>query len=109
MPETLIADLTHFLDETGSIALSKGPAYQLAKHLTSIVAMISHPDPIIPSEYLVRCRRRPGRKPCTGFIDGDLIPDTEDIEWWCPVCEDNGYIRNWKKTMWDLSEYGITN
>jgi hypothetical protein len=41
------------------------------------------PELVIPSGYRVRCRRRPGRKPCGGYIEVDLDPDTDDIVWWC--------------------------
>jgi len=104
--DTWIADLTHFLDVYGQIELPKGSARRLAEHLTAIVAMVSNPESVIPPELRVRCRRRPGRRPCPGRIDGDLDPQTEDIVWWCPVCGDNGYIRNWKGTIWDLSGAG---
>ena len=102
--DTWITDLTHFLDQGGQIAPADGPARRLAEHLTAIVAMTSHPEIIIPSEYRVRCRRRPGRKPCGGHIESDLDPDTEDIFWWCNKCDDKGYIRNWKRSMWDLGD-----
>lgn len=104
--DTWITDLTHFLDEEGRIAPTKGPARRLAEFFASIVAMGSHPEPIAPPEYRVRCRRRPGRKPCAGLIEVDLDPVTEDVEWWCPICGDNGYIQNWKGTMWDLTDAG---
>jgi len=102
--DTWITDLTHFLDEDGQIAPDSGPARRLAEHLTAIVAMASYPELVIPSEYQVRCRRRPGRKPCGGHIEAGLDPDTEDIMWWCTQCDDKGYIRSWKRTMWDLGD-----
>ena len=104
MRNTWITDLTHFLDESGHIEPEKGPARRIAEYLTSIVAMVSLPELVIPQEYKVRCRRRPGRRPCVGCIEVDLDPETEDVMWWCPTCGDNGYIRNWKGTMWDLSD-----
>lgn len=103
MGDTWVTDLIHFLNEDGSIAPTEGPARRLAEHLVAIVAMISRPELIPPAEYRVRCRRRPGRKPCTGLIQADLDPKTEDIDWWCPVCGDKGCISNWKGTMWDLT------
>lgn len=103
MGDTWVTDLSHFLDETGGIAPSKGPARRLAEHLTAIVSMISRPEIIPPPEFNVPCRRRPGRKPCTGMIEADLDPETEDVVWWCPVCGDNGYISNWKGTRWDFT------
>ena len=47
------------------------------------------------------CRRRPGRVPCPGHID--LIRHEDDtIEWACSDCVDNGFIRGWEATRWDL-------
>ncbi len=103
MGDTWVTDVTHFLNDEGGIAPLKVPARRLAEHFVAIVSMISRPEIIPPSEYQVRCRRRPGRKPCTGVIEADLDPETEDIDWWCPVCGDNGYISNWKGTMWDFT------
>ena len=102
MPETWTTDLKHFLDEDGNLAFIPGPAFRLAEYFTAIVAMASHPDPDVPSSFLVRCRRRPGRKPCPGMIDCDLDFETEAVGWWCPVCGDNGYIYNWQGSLWDL-------
>ena len=87
----------------GGKSAVKGSARRLAEHFVAIVSLVSQPEIIPPSEYQVRCRRRPGRKPCTGMIEADLDPETEDIVWWCPICRDTGYIRNWKGTIWDLS------
>lgn len=104
MGDTWITDLTHCLDENGRIGPQQGPARRLAEYFTSIVAMVSRPELVIPPEFRVRCRRRPGRKPCPGDIEADLDPETEDIVWWCPVCGDKGYIRNWKGTLWDCRD-----
>ena len=106
MGNTWVVSLKHFLDENGEIAAPKGPARKMAEHMVAIVAMASRPEIIPLPEYQVRCRRRPGRKPCIGIIEADFDPDTYDIMWWCPVCDDCGYISNWKGSMWDLSEAG---
>ena len=104
MGDTWVTDLTHFLDEEGDIAPKKGPVRRLAEHLVAIVTMISRPEMIPSPEYNVSCRRRPSREPCSGVIVADLDPETESILWWCPVCLDNGYISNWKGTMWDFTD-----
>ena len=103
MGDTWITDVRHFLDEEGEIAPPKGPARKFAEYITAIVALTSHPAIVPPEEYLVRCRRRPGRKPCTGMIDVDLDWETDDIVWHCPICQDMGRISNWRGSKWDLS------
>jgi hypothetical protein len=90
MGDTWFVNLQHVLDEDGAIAAPKGPARNLAEHIVKIVAMASRPEIIPLPEYQVSCRRRPGRKPCTGIIEADYDPDTYDIMWWCPVCDDDG-------------------
>ena len=104
--DTWYTNLQVFLDENGAIAVSSGPARKLAEHITAIVAMASIPELIPSPEYQVRCRRRPGRKPCQGIIEADFDPEDYRIIWWCPVCDDRGYISNWQGSMWDLSEAG---
>jgi hypothetical protein len=49
----------------------------------------------------VRCRRRPGRVPCSGVIQSELHPGGHELRWGCPVCEDNEVISNWAGTRWD--------
>jgi hypothetical protein len=107
MGDTWIVDLEHMLDENGAIAAPKGPARKLTEHIVAIVAMASSPEIIPLPAYQVRCRRRPGRKPCPGIIQADFDPQDERIIWRCPVCEDNGYISNWKGSMWDLRDANV--
>jgi len=107
MGDTWIVDLEHMLDENGAIAAPKGPARKLAEHMVAIVAMASSPEIIPLPEYQVRCRRRPGRKLCPGIIQADFDPRDERIIWRCPVCDDNGYISNWKGSMWDLRDANV--
>ena len=104
MVDTWIVNLEHLVDEDGTIAAPKGPARKLAEHIVAIVAMASRPELIPVPEYQVRCRRRPGRKPCSGMIEADFDPEDERIMWWCPVCDDNGYISDWKGSLWDLRD-----
>jgi len=30
-------------------------------------------------------------------------PDTDEVEWICPECGDQGVIYNWQGTCWDIS------
>ena len=103
MADTWVTDISHFLDEEGEIISGPPRARKLAEYLTAIILMASFPEPDYPPEYLVRCRRRPNRKPCQKEIVGFVDPETDDIVWMCPVCGDRGLISNWRGTMWDMS------
>jgi hypothetical protein len=103
MPNTLVTDIRHFLDDFGIIAPKSGPARKLAEHLTGIIAESTAALGEIDGYGKVACRRRPGRRPCAGFIESWVDPDTGAIYWVCPKCEDDGFISNWEETMWDLS------
>lgn len=103
MAGVFVTNLTHFLDERGLVAPSRGPARRLAEHLTSIVAMTSA-EPETPNDGSpgsIRCRRRPGRKPCPGYIEAGYGASLE-IVWWCKYCGDRGVITEWRGSFWDL-------
>jgi hypothetical protein len=40
-------------------------------------------------------------KGCNGFIKTALRPDTEEIHWYCPDCEEEGVISGWQMSKWD--------
>lgn len=103
MPNTWATDINHFLNESGSIAPESGPARRLAEHIVAIIAELSAELAGIEGYEEVSCRRRPGRRPCTGTIASWIDPETGEICWQCPICEDNGFISNWEGTMWDLA------
>ena len=107
MADTWITNLTHFLDENGFIAPMPGPALRLAEYLTNIVADASTYDHEPTRHTVVHCRRRPGRKPCTGIIETGFTVDDDEILWECPACGDNGRISNWQGSPWDASAHNI--
>lgn len=104
MADTWMTDITHFLDEDGELILEPQEARRLAEYFAAIILMASYPDPEYPPEYLVKCRRRPNKKPCLEEIAGWIEPESDDIYWICPKCNDKGRISNWRGTMWDLSD-----
>ena len=104
MQDTWVTDITHFLDEEGELISEPPQARKLAEYMTAIIVMASYPEPDYPPEYRVCCRRRPNRKPCLEEIVGFVDPDTDDIVWMCPACGDRGFISNWRRTIWDMSE-----
>ena len=72
-------------------------ARKLAEYFASIVLdATAQPD----APPAVRCRRRPGRHPCTGVLITLIdFEDTDCIRWHCPVCSDYGFIRGWRGTL----------
>jgi hypothetical protein len=104
MADTWVTDITHFLDEKGEIIAEPIEARKIAEYFAAIIVMASYPDPEYPPEYRVLCRRRPNRKPCNEEIIGFVDPETDDIYWKCPKCEDRGLISNWQGTIWDMSD-----
>jgi hypothetical protein len=103
LANTWITDLRHFLDERGAIAPLSGPGRKLAEHLAAIVAAVTAATEAGPITT-VRCRRRPGRRPCPGEIEAEIDAETMDILWLCPVCGDNGVVHHWQGTLWDCRE-----
>ncbi len=102
MADTWITDMTHFLDQNGAIGVMPDPARKLAKYLASIVAAATNENYYDEdSAVVVHCRRRPRRKPCPGEIEAFIDPEKDVVLWRCPVCGDNGLIRNWQGTLWD--------
>jgi hypothetical protein len=99
--KTFVVDLTHWLTEDGAIASMPRPAQRLAEYMGMIVADATGFLSEHYEEEGVRCRCRPGRKPCPGIIETDFEPETDRIVWWCPECGENGYISHWKGTLWD--------
>lgn len=104
MRGTLITNLTHFLDERGRVALPPSRARRIAEFLTEIVTAVTHDldAPLAP----IKCRRRPGRKPCPGLIDA-YINLEDEVLWQCESCRDQGVITHWQNTFWNLLDAPI--
>jgi hypothetical protein len=48
------------------------------------------------------CRRRPGRRPCPGHFALFRTDVPPVIEWRCIACGDDGVIRGWERSIFDL-------
>lgn len=105
MADALISDISHFLNEKGAMISEPPEARKLGEYLAAIIVMASYPDPEYEG-FTVLCRRKPKRKPCRTEIAAWLDPETDDVVWICPVCQDKGIISNWRGTTWDMSESG---
>ena len=101
MGDVHITDITHF--EGLPPKLAKGPAGRIARYFGSIVSAASVVDRGVWRDVGIRCRRRPGRKPCPGHIQVYRLGHSAPIEWHCSSCDDQGEISNWKESTWDLS------
>lgn len=99
MGNTWIIDLRCYLAPTGTMAELPPRVRKLAEYIASIVVdATTHLD----DPPTVRCRRRPGRRRCTGVVMSYPNNDENDtIHWYCPVCGDNGLISGWQNTLWD--------
>lgn len=102
MGETYITDITHF--DGLPPRLARGPAGRLVRYLGSIVSAASVIDIGVWRDANIRCRRRPGRKPCPGHIQVYRHGHFASIDWHCSSCDDQGIISNWNGSTWDLSQ-----
>ncbi len=98
MRGALITDVTHLLDASGQVP---DRPRSIVVFIGAIVAQSSGRADGNTHALDVKCRRRPGRRPCRGKIRSVVNRATGEIEWCCPVCDDNGYICNWEGTPWD--------
>ncbi|BAS28657.1 hypothetical protein LIP_2828 [Limnochorda pilosa] len=82
-------------------APTEGPVGRFAEYLGRIVAAgLAYPaGPTIPTA--IRCRRRPGHRRCSGYLDVTRLDIPREIRWQCPECGDQGVIRDWQGTPWD--------
>jgi hypothetical protein len=95
--------MAHFVELSESDAPSPTPAKRLAAYLGDIVSAASLFDAGIAWDSGLHCRRRPGHRPCPATIVFERSRETGDIHWWCPSGHEEGVIRNWEGTPWDLS------
>ncbi len=95
--------MTHFLDTLKPDVDIPGPARRLAEYLGKIVEAATSSPPLALLNTEIRCRRRPGRKPCVGHIRLVRDDDEGEIVWACTSCDDRGIISGWEGTPWDRS------
>ena len=91
-----ITDLQHFLDTTGVIGPTQGPARAMAQFHADVVAYAS--DATGRASAAPRCFK------CKkSGVDAGLAADGA-IVWACPNCRTEGRISNWQGTLWDLRD-----
>jgi hypothetical protein len=95
----LVSNLRHFLDLADDVP---GPARRLGAHLAAIVRSASAYPAGSGATSAVGCTRRPGRRPCEGFVMVFHRWNGE-IAWSCDVCGDEGVITGWQSSPFDVS------
>ena len=70
---------------------------ELIDFLTQVIDATTKTLPDSLTTIDVKCFK----KGCSGIIKSAFRPDTEEIHWYCPDCENDGLISGWQKTKWD--------
>jgi len=95
-----ISNMTHFLNEKGSIPKEMPKeAREMAGFLAMVVDFTTKARPSTLTSTGIRCFR----KSCPGIIKSSIKSDRQEIHWYCPECENEGVISHWQKTKWDNS------
>ena len=95
----LVSDLRHFLDMHED---APGPARRLGAQLGAIVRAGSARPFGTSATSGVGCTKRPGRRPCEGYIMV-FRHGNGQIAWACDVCGDEGVITGWEGSPTDVS------
>lgn len=98
LPSVFVSDLRHFLDMPDD---APAPARRMAAHLARIVEAGTASPSGEATRSSVRCTRRPGRRRCVGVIELVRLDVPPSIEWWCPVCGDDGVVSGWEGSPFD--------
>jgi hypothetical protein len=102
MGDTWVTDIRHYLDDNEELIQEPGPARRLGEYLCTIIEEVTASTRNKGGwETEVRCRRRPHHKLCEGNIVAGFDETDPTITWFCPFCEDNGFITGWQETQWD--------
>lgn len=94
--------MTRGIDVTDGDPLA--PARRLTEFMGEVIAAASVLAPSVWNDSALRCRRRPQRRPCPGRLRV-RAESTGQIDWACPVCNDQGTISSWQGSLYDLSSH----
>ena len=94
-----LTNFKHFLDDkTMDIPLQMPlEARERANFFALIIDATTQNSPPTLTETDVHCFE----KGCNGKIKTALRLKNEEINWFCPDCENEGVISEWQKTKWD--------
>jgi len=78
----------------------------MAEHLTLIVRAATAGEGGRGWVSALPCTRRPGRRPCPGHLALLRTDVPASIDWQCTACGDDGVIRGWERSPFDLRPRG---
>lgn len=97
-----IVDPWHWLEPDGSLPTNNP---KLRRQALRVARIIEYGAELEPGELrltLVECRRRPGGRPCPGFLLVGKFANGE-LEAGCPSCgEADMRVHNWEDTLWGI-------
>lgn len=99
--DVFVSDLRHFLDLQDD---APATAKRLGLQLAAIVRAASARPAGSGARSAVGCIRRPGRRPCEGFVMVFRRTNGE-IAWSCDACGDEGVISGWEGSPVDVSGF----
>lgn len=99
-----MTDLSHFLDENGNpptdISDELRDSIQFFTNITRAASSHISNKPFLS---MVQCRRTIDDNICGSWLSVEKM-DRGQIHWKCPICGEEGFISNWQKTRYDLTE-----
>ena len=98
-----VIDIRHWLDNETQTGPGVPQLKSKVKKITEIITYATSVEAGISVDSPPKCWRRPKRKPCKGKLDIELVPETGQIHWICPICQDEGVVTGWEDLIWDIS------
>lgn len=95
-----ITNIQHLID--ASVKMPDEMPVEAKELIVFLPQVIDATTKTLPSTLTatdVRCFRNR----CDGMIKTALRLNSDEIHWFCPVCENEGLISGWRGTKWDNS------
>ena len=93
-----ITNIQHLLNASEKMS---GEMPKEAREIIGFLTLIIDTTTKILPHTLTTTDVRCFQKGCSGLIKSAIRPDTGEIHWYCPDCENEGIISEWKLTKWD--------
>jgi hypothetical protein len=96
-----VINIQHWLDETKTTAAIP----QLRSKVQKLTEIITYATSVVagrPTDPIPKCWRRPKRKPCEGILNIHIGENSDQIHWYCSICNDEGVVTGWDGLIWDM-------